>query len=102
MCLYGDPAYPLQVHLQAPFRISVPNQDMEDFNKSMSAVPIAVEWLFGDIASTYKFIDYMKNLKVALSSAGKMYIVAAILRNALTCLYGNSTSSFFDLRNSIQ
>ena len=102
MCLYGDPAYPLQVHLQAPFRISVPNQDMEDFNKSMSAVPIAVEWLFGDIASTCKFIDYMKNLKVALSSVEKMYIVAAILRNALTCLYGNSTSSFFDLRNSIQ
>ena len=95
MCIYGDPAYPLQVHLQAPFRITVPNQDMEDFNKSMSAVRISVEWLFGDIASTYKFIDYKENLKVALSSVGKMYIVAAILRNALTCLSGNSTSSFF-------
>ena len=31
---------------------------MEDFNKSMSAVWISTEWLFGDIASTYKFIDY--------------------------------------------
>ena len=49
MCLYGDPAYPLQIHLQAPFRITVPNQDMEDFNKSMSAVRISVKWLFGTL-----------------------------------------------------
>ena len=83
MCLYGDPAYQLRIHLQAPFRKTVPNQDMEDFNKSMSAVRISVEWLFGDIASTYKFIDCKKNLKVALSLVGKMYIVAAILRNDL-------------------
>ena len=104
MCIYGDPAYPLQVHLQAPFRITVPNQDMEDFNKSMSAVRISVEWLFGDIASTYKFIDYKKNLKVALSSVGKMYIVAAILRNALTVFLTFALQVFRSsfLRNSIQ
>ena len=45
MCLYGDPAYPLRKHLQAPFRITGANQDMEDLNKSMSAVRISVEWL---------------------------------------------------------
>ena len=37
------------------------------------------------------FIDY------GLSSVGGMYLVCAILRNALTCLYGNITSEFFDL-----
>lgn len=26
-----------------------------------------------------------------------MYIVCAILRNAMTCLYGNFTSDFFDI-----
>ena len=26
-----------------------------------------------------------------------MYIVCSIMQNALTCLYGNSTSQFFDL-----
>ena len=57
MCLYGDPAYPLRVHLQAPFRFVAPNQDMQDFNKSMSAVRISVEWLFGDIANFFKFMD---------------------------------------------
>ena len=27
MCLYGDPAYPLRVHLQAPFRIAILTSD---------------------------------------------------------------------------
>ena len=38
MCLYGDPAYPLRVHLQAPFRIGILTRDMEIFNDSKSAV----------------------------------------------------------------
>ena len=98
MCIYGDPAYPLRIHLQCPFRMVVPNQDMQDFNASMSSVRVSVEWLFGDIAAnSFKFIDFKKNLKIALSCVGKMYIVAAILRNAITCLYGNSTSEFFNL-----
>ena len=49
MCMYGDSAYPLRVHLQAPFRLVQPNPDMEAFNKSMSSVRVSVEWLFGDI-----------------------------------------------------
>ena len=63
----------------------------------MSAVRSSVEWLFGDIISYFKSLDLKKNLKIGLSSVGKMYIVSALLQNALTCLYGNQTSSFFDL-----
>ena len=40
-------------------------------------------------------MDFKKNLKIGHSQVGKMYIVAAILRNALTCLYGNETSQVF-------
>ena len=70
---------------------------MEDYNKAMSAVRVSVEWLFGDIINSYKFLDYKKNLKIGLSSVGKMYLVCALLRNAITCLRGNQTSEFFDL-----
>lgn len=98
MCVYGDLAYPLRVHLQCPFRMVRPNQDMQDFNTSMSAVRVSAEWLYGDIsANSFKFVDFKKNLKVALSNIGKMYIVAALLRNAITCLYGNTTSVYFNL-----
>ena len=98
MCIYGDPAYPLRSHLQAPFRNGVHlTPQMEQYNKSMSEVRVTVEWLFKDIASYFKFMDFKKNLKIGLSSVGKLYIVSALLRNALTCLYGNQISQFFGL-----
>ena len=97
MCIYGDPAYPLRLHLQAPFREVQLTPEMVACNKSMSRVRVAVEWIFGDIVNYFKFMDFKKNLKIGLSQVGKMYIVAAILRNALTCLYGNETSQFFEL-----
>ena len=63
MCIYGDPAYPLRVELQAPYRNAILTADMQAFNTSMSEVRVAVEWLFGDIVNYFKFIDYKKNLK---------------------------------------
>jgi len=98
LCIYGDPAYPLRVHLQGPFRNAHLTPQMQQFNKCMSEVRTSVEWLFNDIINYFKFLDFKKNLKVGLSSVGKMYIVSALLRNALTCLYGNSTSEFFDVQ----
>lgn len=98
LCIYGDPAYPLRVHLQGPFWNALLTPQMQQFNKCMSEVRTSVEWLFNDIINYFKFLDFKKNLKVSLSSVGKMYIVSALLRNALTCLYGNSTSEFFDVQ----
>lgn len=97
LCVYGDPAYPHRVHLQAPYRNAMITPQMQQFNASMSAVRTSVEWLFGDIINYFKFLDYKKNLKIGLSSIGQMYIVCAILRNALTCLYGNQTADYFGM-----
>ena len=97
MCIYGDPAYPLRIHLQAPFRNHALTPQMQAHNAVMSGVRTSVEWLFGDIINYFKFLDFKKNLKIQLSSVGKMYVVCAILRNALTCLYGNQTSEFFEM-----
>ena len=63
----------------------------------MSSVRESVEWLFNDVTNYFTFLDFKKNLKIGLSSVGKMYVVSALLRNALTCLHGNQTSSFFQL-----
>ena len=97
MCIYGDPAYPLRIHLQCPFRHGVLTRQMEEFNTSMSSVRTSVEWLFGDIVNYFKFIDYKKSLKIGLSHVGKMYTVFALLQNALTCLYSNTTADYFGL-----
>ena len=57
LCLYGDPAYPLRPQILGPFREVVLTADMQAFNKAMSEVRISVEWLFGDIANYFKFVD---------------------------------------------
>ena len=74
MCIYRDPAYPLRAHLQAPFRQGRLSQQMQAYNDAMSEVRVSVEWLFGDIINSFKFLDYKINLKIELSSVGKMYV----------------------------
>lgn len=91
LCIYGDPAYPLRVHLQGPIQGAALTPQMELFNGSMSSVQVSV---FGDIFNYFKFFDFRKNLKIGLSNNGKTYVVCALMRNALTCLYGNQTSEF--------
>ncbi|XP_071851129.1 uncharacterized protein [Apostichopus japonicus] len=96
LCIYGDPAYPLRAHLQGPFKGNLTN-DQKLYNHSMSSVRVSVEWVFGDMINFFKSTDFKKNQKMGLSACGKMYIVSGILTNAHTCLYGNSTSKFFEL-----
>ena len=97
LCIYGDPAYPMRIHLQAPFKGARLTPIQQDFNKAMSQVRISVEWVFGDIIDYFAFLDFRKNLKVGLSAVGKMYAVCALLTNARTCLYKSITSRHFEL-----
>lgn len=97
LCVYGDSAYPLRMNLQGPFKYGVLTPPMTRYNSAMNSVRCSVEWIFGDVINSFKSLDFKKNLKLQLSSVGKMYAVSAILRNALTCLHGNLTSEFFDL-----
>ena len=43
LCINGDPAYPLRVHLQSPYRHAQLTPEQSEFNSSMSAVRVAVE-----------------------------------------------------------
>ena len=45
----------------------------------------------------FKFTDFKKTQKVRLSACAKMYTVSGLLTNAHTCLYGNTTSTYFEL-----
>ena len=51
MRIHGDPAYPVRVHLQSPYRGNFLMPAMETFNESMSNVRTSVEWIFGDVIS---------------------------------------------------
>ena len=97
LCIYGDTAYPLRVHLQTGFKGANLTPDQEQFNKSMSDVRTSVEWTFGEIVKDWAFLAFKKNLKLCLSAVGKMYLVGTLLRNAITCCYGSQVCEFFDL-----
>lgn len=98
LCIYGDPAYPLRIHLQGPYKGGQLTFDQEEFNSSMSKVREAVEWVFSDIVTYFAFLDFKKNLKIGLSPIGVIYSVCALLRNARTCIYGSTTSTYFDVQ----
>lgn len=84
--------------LPEPFRNPHPTPLMEAYNNSMSSVRVSVEWLFGDIVDYFKFMDFKKNLKIGMSSIGKMYIVCALLQNALSLLiWQQYCHRYFDL-----
>ena len=92
LCIYGDPAYLLGIHLQAPFRERELTPAMVEFNREMSRVRVSVEWMFGNITKYFSFVDFKRQMKVHLSPVGKIYTVAALLHNAHTCLYENIVS----------
>ena len=91
-CIYGDPAYPVTEQLRALFRGNLTPQQQR-FNKEMSNVREAVEYGFGKVKSYFAFVDFKKNLKLHLMPIGKIYLVATLLTNCHTCLYGSAMSS---------
>ena len=60
LCVYGDPAYPLRMQLQGPFKHGILTPEMEEYNSEISAVRTSVEWLFGDVINSFKFNDFKK------------------------------------------
>jgi hypothetical protein len=97
LCLYGDPAYPLGVHLQGPFKEPQLTPEMQEHNRAMSDLRVAVEWMFGNITKYFSFVDFKRQMKINLSAIGKTYVICALLENAHTCLYGNIVSTYFGL-----
>ena len=95
--IYGDPAYGLACNIISPFRGTRLTDDEQMFNTQMSKVRASVEWGFGKICQNFAYLDFKKNLKVLLQPVGKYYLVASILVNCHTCLYGSQTSTYFNL-----
>lgn len=95
--IYGDPAYGLTRNILAPYRGAHLTRDQQEFNSRMSKLRVSVEWGFGKICTLFAFLDFKKNNKILLQPLGKYYVVAALLTNCHTCLYGSQTGRFFAL-----
>ena len=88
--MYGDSAYALSEVLLKEYPYPC------EFNSIMSSVRETVEWGFKEIVSHFAWLDYNKNMKLLLQPVGKYWVVASLLVNCWTYLYGNQISVFFD------
>ncbi len=95
--LYGDAAYPFRAQLLCPFRGARLTDEQKEFNRRMSSVRECVEWGFGKIVVQWAFLDFKKNQKILLQPVAKYYIVATLLTNCHTCIYGSQTGTYFGL-----
>ena len=95
--IYGDPAYGITGNILSPYRGVGLSNYQKTFNSKMSKCRVSVEWGFGKICQNFAFLDFKKNLKVLLQPVGKYYLVATILVNCHTCLYGSLTGKYFNL-----
>lgn len=97
-CVYGDAGYPTSPHLQSPFKGARLSAEEVQFNNEMSRVRIAVEWGFGHVLQYFSFVDFKKNMKLLLQPVGTLYTVSVLFSNCRVCMYGNATSTKFNLR----
>ncbi|EGD76397.1 hypothetical protein PTSG_07517 [Salpingoeca rosetta] len=95
--LYGDGAYPWGPRLRRPFRQPPTGSAKRRHNYLMSKFRQSVEWGFGKLFTIFAFLDFGKNLKVLWQPVGKLCLVACLLCNCHTCLYGCETSDFTGL-----
>ena len=49
LCIYGDPAYPLRPHLEAPFRVLRLTEQEIAYKKAIVAARVNAQWGFGNI-----------------------------------------------------
>ena len=61
LCIYGDPAYPLRVHLQTPYQGNRLTDLQKGYDTAMSNVRVSVEWLFKETLTYFSFVD-LKNV----------------------------------------
>ena len=69
---------------------------MRKFNVRMAMVRISVEWSFGKIGELWPWFSMARSHKLGRAPVGKRYLVAALMCNVHTCLYGSNTSRYFD------
>ena len=81
LSIFEGPAYPLSIHLQAPFRGAHLTDERKRYNKAVSSVRVSVEWLFGLVKNYFKFIEFKQMQRTGMCPVGKVYFVCALLQN---------------------
>ena len=61
----------------------------------MKKCRVSVEWTFGKVCQIVKFTDSHRQNKWKRSQLGKVCIIAFLIANSSTCLYGSQSSKYY-------
>jgi hypothetical protein len=100
--LYGDRAYSNSNGvIGAISRIGdrLLTREEREHNVAMSQYRISVEWSFGKVVNLWGHCAFAKGLRVGLQAVGTMYVVAVLLTNVHSCLYGCQVAQYFNTKS---
>ena len=98
--LFGDMAFPSANNtIIPPWREWQLSDDPGRiaFNKIHKAVRVTVEWSFNKPLTLFALLTRTRTQQLLRSPVALQYKVSVLLSNAHTCLYGNQTSTYFNM-----
>ena len=99
VCLFADRGYSHgDPSLQVPFQGAAGRVEPgRSYNIACSAMRQPIEWMFGKVVILFAFVDFKKNQKLYLQPVTSYFLIATLLTNCHSCLYGNQTSQYFQV-----
>lgn len=70
-----------------------PTHQVEEHAAILTRLPI--EWIFGDVDIHFPFVHHALQLKINEREVGTYYLIACLLTNIHSCLYGNNACVYF-------
>jgi len=89
--LYCDAGYGRGTRVVRPL-YARHDREAAAINRQMSSLRISVEHSFRKPAMYFAYCDYARQMKVELQPVGAYYVVAVLLSNCHTCLYGHQVA----------
>jgi len=93
--LYGDEGYTYGPNVAVPFRTASVTEAQRAFNDDMAAVRVSVEWSFMRVKQLFAFLSFVLPQRVYSSPVAKVYRVAVLLTNMITCLSASSQAAAY-------
>lgn len=93
--LHSDSGYNARHYLDLPFVGAMLSAQQLAVNSSSGSLRVTVKWMYKEIKLYWFTMDFKNKLHTYENAIALIYLVAMILTNIRTCMYGNTVSQYF-------
>jgi hypothetical protein len=98
LALYGDQAYKSCTYIFGPYKDYEEDRLKARFNVVLSSIRISVEQIFGKNSNLFSMNQLRIGLRPGSMPVAAYWMVAALLTNCHTCLYGSQIATRFNCK----